>query len=202
MILDQHNPEVDWDDAMAQSTHLTQKNALSAWRQFFSLRAPLLLLPIGGISRLYDQKVSAFGLGLFRATYAVVMLGEVFQLYYFRRLTFSVAEINYGPILLAWMIVVLFLMVGLFTRTAAVINYLLTLSTLSVFVTYEYHHDYARCSSYCNDIGRNPAGSGIASGGHPVGSRKGGGCGEGNCRASRHPGDIPHGLYRNGVGGG
>ena len=122
---------------------MTQEDVLPAWRQFFSLRAPVLLLPIRGIRRLYDQKVSALGLGVFRATYAMVMLGEVFQLFYFRQLTFSSAEINYGPVLLAWMIVLLFLMVGLFTRTAAVINYLLTLSTLSVFATYEYHHDYA-----------------------------------------------------------
>ena len=122
---------------------MTQEDDLPAWRQFFSFRAPLLLLPIRGISRLYDQKVSALGLGVFRAAYAIVMLGEVFQLFYFRQLTFSGAEINYGPILLAWMIVLLFLIVGLFTRTVAVINYLLTLSTFSVFVTYEYHHDYA-----------------------------------------------------------
>lgn len=78
----------------------------------------------------------------------MVLLCEVLQLYYFRHLVFDKvpfiqpAEINLGPALIAWMVTIIFLMLGLFTRQAALINYLFSLVFIATIKTYEYHMFY------------------------------------------------------------
>lgn len=103
-------------------------------------------------NRLYNKKVDAAGLGVFRITYCMVLLCEVLQLYYFRHLIFDKvpfiqpAEINVGPALVAWMVTIIFLMLGLFARQAALINYLFSLVFIATIKTYEYHMFYAYMS--------------------------------------------------------
>jgi len=99
--------------------------------------------------RLYDKKVSATGLAIFRITYTLVLLAEILQFYYFRHLIFDripfieQSEINFSIPIIIWGISVLFVLIGLFTRTATIINYLLSLILIGSITTYEYHMFYA-----------------------------------------------------------
>ena len=100
------------------------------------------------ITRLYDKKIDASGLAVFRVFYGIVLLCEIVQLFYFRHLIFDkipyleVSEIDYTVPLLVWMITVIFIIFGLFARTATIINYLFSLIFLSTIITYEYHMFY------------------------------------------------------------
>lgn len=99
--------------------------------------------------KLYDKKVSATGLAIFRITYSLVLLAEILQFYYFRHLIFDKipyldkAEINFGIPIAIWGVSVLFIAFGLFTRTATIVNYLLSLILIGSITTYEYHMFYA-----------------------------------------------------------
>src|SRR5688572_19477898 len=98
--------------------------------------------------RILRNRCSAVGLGLFRIAYGLVLLGEVLQLIYFRRLVFGdfpflpVGESTFAYVLWAWAAAVGCLILGLHTRTACVVNYLLTIATFSTFQHYEYHADH------------------------------------------------------------
>lgn len=100
------------------------------------------------IARAYDKKIDASGLALFRITFCLVQLGEVFQLYYFRHLVYDKipfvesAEIDFAVPLICWMIALVFLTLGLFTRPVAIINYILSLTLIGTIDTYEYHMFY------------------------------------------------------------
>jgi len=98
--------------------------------------------------RLYNKKIDASGLAIFRVIYGLVLLADVIQLFYFRHLIFDKipflipAEINFGIPLIAWMITIVFIIFGLFTRQATIINYIFSLVFLSTIDTYEYHMYY------------------------------------------------------------
>ncbi|MGD9855881.1 MAG: HTTM domain-containing protein [Planctomycetaceae bacterium] len=105
--------------------------------------------------RHFTEPRSAVGLGLFRIVFALTLLGEVGQLYSLRHLVFD--EVPYqvanrlftAPLFALWMLCLVCLMVGLFTRTAAVLNYLMTLATFSTFRYWEYHVDYVYTGVNC-----------------------------------------------------
>jgi len=99
--------------------------------------------------KLYDKKVDANGLALFRIFYGFVLLFEVIQLFYFRHLIFdkipyfSPSEINFSIPLVLWMASIFCIILGLFTRFSTVINYLFSIVFLSTISSYEYHMFYA-----------------------------------------------------------
>ncbi len=98
--------------------------------------------------RLYNKKIDASGLAVFRIFYGLVLLADVIQLFYFRHLIFDEipflvpSEIDFSIPLIAWMITIIFIIFGLFTREAAIINYIFSLIFLSTIDTYEYHMYY------------------------------------------------------------
>lgn len=98
---------------------------------------------------LYDKKISGMGLSVFRISYGTVLLLEIIQFYYFRHLMFDKipylepAEINFGIPVAIWGISVFFIIIGLFTRTATIINYILSVILIGSITTYEYHMFYA-----------------------------------------------------------
>jgi predicted DCC family thiol-disulfide oxidoreductase YuxK len=100
-------------------------------------------------SRLYDKQIDAKGLALFRIAFALVLLAEVMQLYYFRHLIFDKTpylvpgEIEMWPVLLFWMAALIFVILGLFTRIAAIINYILTVAVIGTISSFEYHMFYS-----------------------------------------------------------
>ena len=101
------------------------------------------------IENLYNKKVSASGLALFRVFYGLVLLFEVVQLFYFRHLIFdkipyfSPSEIDFSIPLFLWMASISCIILGLFTRFSSVINYLFSIVFLSTISSYEYHMFYA-----------------------------------------------------------
>ncbi len=105
--------------------------------------------------RHFLQPRSAVGLGMFRIVYSLTLLGEVAQLCSLRHLVFD--EVPYqvassfftGPLFGLWMLSIICLMIGLFTRGAAVVNYLMTLLTFSTFHYWEYHVDYVYTGINC-----------------------------------------------------
>ena len=87
-------------------------------------------------NRIYDRQVSAIPLAIFRISFAFVLLLEVIQMIYFKELLFS--ELPYvesiSPIILRllciWTVVLLLIMLGINTRTAAIVNYVLSVAFL------------------------------------------------------------------------
>ncbi|KAA5548327.1 DCC1-like thiol-disulfide oxidoreductase family protein [Adhaeribacter rhizoryzae] len=99
--------------------------------------------------KLYLQEVPAHGLAAFRIFYGLVLLCEIAQMYYFRHLIFDpipyleTSEVNFTPILIVWIGVIICLILGVFTEYVTIINYVLTLITFSTFKSFEYHLDYS-----------------------------------------------------------
>tara|TARA_R110002167_G_scaffold35735_2_gene113941 strand:- start:1001 stop:2887 length:1887 start_codon:yes stop_codon:yes gene_type:complete len=100
------------------------------------------------ITRLYDKKIDASGLAIFRLCFSLVMLCEVIQLYYFRHLIYDkvpyieLSEIDYTVPLLLWMASIVFIAIGLFTRVASIVNYIFCLVFIATINSYEYHMFY------------------------------------------------------------
>lgn len=84
------------------------------------------------IQKLYDKKESGLALALFRIVYGLVVLAEVSQIFYFRHLIFDPipyieeAPSMITPMLILWMISIVLLILGLFTRVATISNYIFT----------------------------------------------------------------------------
>ena len=99
------------------------------------------------IGRLYDKKVDATGLALFRFFFSLNLIAEVCTLYKLRHLVFDgipyvESTISVGTGLVLWIIVLCFLAIGLFTKPASVLNYILTLLFISTAHEFEYHMFY------------------------------------------------------------
>ncbi|MES2762435.1 MAG: DCC1-like thiol-disulfide oxidoreductase family protein [Bacteroidota bacterium] len=104
------------------------------------------------LGKLYNKKIDARGLALFRIIYSLVLLGEVIQLFYFRHLIYDVVpnvelyEIDVTPAFIVWIISLICLVFGVFTRTSAIINYICSLFFIATIKSYEYHMFYTYMS--------------------------------------------------------
>ncbi len=100
------------------------------------------------ISNLYDKKIDSIGLAVFRILYGIVLLMEAIHLFYFRHLTFDYvpylekAEIDFSIPILLWMVSIILIIFGAFTRFATILNYLLTVIIIGTMKTFEYHVFY------------------------------------------------------------
>lgn len=106
------------------------------------------------IGRLYDKKVDATGLAIFRFFFSLNLIAEVITLYNLRQLVFGAipyaeTTISIGTGLILWIIVLCFLAIGLFTRPAAILNYILTLLFISTAHEFEYHMFYVYSGINC-----------------------------------------------------
>jgi len=107
--------------------------------------------------RLYDKKIDAIGLAFFRVAYFLVLFADMAQLFYFQHLVFDRVpylqpyEVNLGLALGVWLICIVFLIFGAFTRTMVIANYIFTLVFLSTISTYEYHvfYTYTTVNFFC-----------------------------------------------------
>ena len=97
----------------------------------------------------FRKKIDGIGLAIFRIFYSLILLFEVLQLLFFKNLIFDevpfvkLAEIDFSVPIIIWIISILFLIVGLFTRFFSVINYLMSLVVIGTMDTFEYHAFYA-----------------------------------------------------------
>lgn len=95
--------------------------------------------------RLYTKQVDATGLAIFRIAFFLNFFMEVLQLFEFRHLMYDTvpfiqpADIDPSYILIFWLITIVCLVLGVFTRGAAIINYLLTVHFMGLTHLYEYH---------------------------------------------------------------
>src|SRR5688572_24892973 len=100
------------------------------------------------IKRVYNTDIDGAGLAWFRILYCITLLCEISQIFYFRRLIYDKvpyldsAEIDLSVSLIVWMVAVLFLTFGLYTRYAAILNYVCSLVFIATMETYEYHMFY------------------------------------------------------------
>lgn len=94
------------------------------------------------IEQLYSKKVDATGLAVFRICISLVLFWEVLQLFRYRHLIFdkipfiSFSNVDFKYALLLWLLVLCCLILGLFTRIATIVNYVLSLiffATISNF---------------------------------------------------------------------
>tara|TARA_R110002012_G_scaffold77204_1_gene195109 strand:+ start:1785 stop:3569 length:1785 start_codon:yes stop_codon:yes gene_type:complete len=82
---------------------------------------------------LHNKQLDASGLAVFRMAISAVLFWEVWQLFVYRHLIFDTipfiehANIDYKYALLVWLVVIIALFLGCFTRLVAILNYLLTL---------------------------------------------------------------------------
>ncbi|WCO02514.1 DCC1-like thiol-disulfide oxidoreductase family protein [Psychroserpens ponticola] len=100
------------------------------------------------ISKLYDKKISSKGLGVFRILFSSVFLLEVIRIFKFRQLYFDpipfiqTSALSEEVPFVIWMIALFMLVIGAFTRVAALINYIFILIYISSIGVFEYHMDY------------------------------------------------------------
>jgi predicted DCC family thiol-disulfide oxidoreductase YuxK len=96
------------------------------------------------IRRVYDKQIDGTGLALFRIVFCTVLLAEIGHIFYFRALIFDPipfivpAELDVTLPLVLWMGTALLLLLGLYTRPAAVANYGFSLLFFSSARTYTY----------------------------------------------------------------
>lgn len=97
---------------------------------------------------IYDNQIDGTGLAVFRIVFCIVQLLEILHLYYFRHPVYDVApyvvpyEVNLAIPLALWAGITVLLIFGLFTRTAAIINYIFTLVFIATCRVYPYHMFY------------------------------------------------------------
>ncbi len=96
----------------------------------------------------FNKKVDALGLAVFRILYAVVLFCEISQLYKFRHIIYdknpfsNTGEIDVTFIFFIWFLILGLIMIGLFTRISLILNYLFGVIIFSSANYYEYHIFY------------------------------------------------------------
>ncbi|SCY38401.1 DCC1-like thiol-disulfide oxidoreductase family protein [Flavobacterium caeni] len=99
--------------------------------------------------KLWDTKVDAIGLSVFRMCYAAVLFCEVLQLFKFRNLIYDAEPFNYVGdfdvryLFGFWFVIIAMLFLGLFTRVTTIVNYLFAVVVFSSAINFEYHVFYA-----------------------------------------------------------
>jgi predicted DCC family thiol-disulfide oxidoreductase YuxK len=100
------------------------------------------------INGIFNRKVDAIGLSVFRVLYGSILLIEIVHLYKFRHLVFDKdpfvysGEIESSYLLYFWMVTLVCLILGLFTRAATIVNYIFTVLVFSSAHKFEYHVYY------------------------------------------------------------
>ncbi len=100
------------------------------------------------VENFFLKKISAKGLAVFRIAYCVNFLFEIVRIFNYRQLYFDTIPylnthiLDVKLLLLLWMMVIFLIIIGFYTRVAAIINYVFTLVFISSMTTYEYHMIY------------------------------------------------------------
>ena len=102
------------------------------------------------LERTLTARVPAHGLAVFRLLYALVLLGEVGQMIFFRHLLFDQlpylvpAEFDPSILLWVWCGAIISLGLGWQRQLASVLNYVCSLLFLTTLKEFNYHFDHAR----------------------------------------------------------
>lgn len=99
--------------------------------------------------KIFNLKVNAIGLSVFRIFYSLVLFCELLQLYKFRNIIYdkvpfvNVGELDVSFLFYFWFPVVLLILLGLCTRFATIVNYVFSVIIFSSATQFEYHVFYA-----------------------------------------------------------
>lgn len=100
------------------------------------------------IKRRLLNKIDAHGLAVFRMLYSIVFFLEILQLYRYSEILYNdapfikVLDFNFGDLFICWLIILIFLFFGAFTKFVTIINYLFTFLVISQQHRFEYHIFY------------------------------------------------------------
>lgn len=100
------------------------------------------------LGKFYDKKISSKGLGVFRIFFSLVLLLEVNRIFRYRQLYFDpIPFFETSPLsaeipFIIWMLVLMMLIIGAFSRLMALINYIFVVIYISSIGAFEYHMDY------------------------------------------------------------
>ena len=100
------------------------------------------------LSNILFEKVDSTGLGVFRICYTVVLFFEVLQLFTYRKIIYDdipfvdAGELTISYLFLFWFIALFFILIGLFTKYAVIINYIFSVIIFSSAAKFEYHVFY------------------------------------------------------------
>lgn len=98
---------------------------------------------------LFNTKVDAIGLSIFRICFSIVLFCEISQLNKFKSIIYDkepfqyIGEIDVTLLFKFWFIIIGLLFLGLFTRIATIINYIFSVIIFSSASHFEYHVFYA-----------------------------------------------------------
>ena len=101
------------------------------------------------IKEKFYKQIDGTGLAVFRIVYCSVLICEILQMLYFKNLIFDnvpyieLSEIDFKIPILVWLVSVVFILFGFFTRFFTILNYLMTLILVGTISTFEYHVFYA-----------------------------------------------------------
>jgi hypothetical protein len=102
-----------------------------------------------GLEGLFFKKIDARGLAIFRIAYVLVLFCELNQLSTFAPVIYDPvpylvpSEFRFSLTFFFWKIILLLIGIGLFTRFATVVNFILSIIIFHSFVRYEYHVFYS-----------------------------------------------------------
>lgn len=101
----------------------------------------------------FFKKVNPLGLSIFRILYHLVVLKEVLFMHHYKEIVYDKipflvrAEIGVNQLFLFWIMALVFIILGFFTRIATIINYLFVVLIFSGAKLYEYHIFYTYVSA-------------------------------------------------------
>lgn len=99
-------------------------------------------------NKIFNNKVDALGLSVFRILYSIVLFCETSQLFRFRHVIYDkealgyVGEVDVSFIFFFWFVVLVFLLLGFHTRLSSILNYIFAVIIFSSAKYYSYHVYY------------------------------------------------------------
>lgn len=97
---------------------------------------------------LFHNKVDALGLAVFRMLFSVMLFLEAIHLWEFRHVVYDripfqvIAEMKYELFFAFWILTLILLFIGLFTRIATILSYVFSVLIFSSTSAFEYHVFY------------------------------------------------------------
>jgi predicted DCC family thiol-disulfide oxidoreductase YuxK len=101
------------------------------------------------LKRKYNQEIDATGLAFFRMFFALVLFCEIKHIAEFAHLIYDsvpylhISDINLDVAFAIWLTSIFFIFLGLLTRLASIVNYILSLIFIGFIGDFEYHVFYA-----------------------------------------------------------
>jgi predicted DCC family thiol-disulfide oxidoreductase YuxK len=93
----------------------------------------------------YDKKIDGIGLALFRIIFGITLFMEALEIYKYRHLIYDpipyidLPEIDLTFGLVIWLVTILFIIIGFYTKIASILNYCFIIVFIANTSSFEYH---------------------------------------------------------------